>query len=180
VTLVERQLTHGSAEELRGPLMMLLHDAQGVQERMRSFPTLDLYYRSCDPTLDPERMMRVMSDAALAARVAAEAQGMAALAPVADELLLTSEAFMYLVAAQLLSRREREALWRPDVGRADRETAERLRERLAQRLPALSLAPADDPVLLASVAKGRRFIGELERLVGETTGEGSLDATRAT
>lgn len=164
-----RSLAYEDSDVVIGRLRTLLGDMRSFQQKMSQFPILDLFYRSKDPALAPEIMIRSAAQMAIAARLAAADPRYRSTTAVADELAEVVSAMITLIADQHLDDESQHQLESPGPGAEDQGLLQRMRARLVSDVPGLDL-PRFDPegddaaAILELVARTRIFLDQLDTL----------------
>ena len=159
-----RSLRHESYSDLQRRLHSLTVSLQSVHEKMYQFPILDIYYRSRNPARDPERMLKMSGNAALAASIAAGLPGRGGLHPVAEELQRAVDDLIEMLAAQYFPADVERTILAAKVTAADRERVGEVRGRIE------SLAGGGVDVegekVERSAARLRLILDAMDRLTG--------------
>jgi hypothetical protein len=165
VEAVVRSMRYETADHLRDRFLALAHKLRGVQRRMAQFPILDLFYRSVDPTCDPERMVRALAEMAIAGQVLAGATPAARLRLASLDLGRVVADTMSILGEQYLDARVREQLAHPVPGPADLDYLDAVRQRLQASLELVLPADAEDrDATLSLTAQTRVFLDAIDRL----------------
>lgn len=165
--LVAASLADETPADLRERLLALAGDLRSLQEKLHRFPMLAFYYRSRDPAYDPEPTLAALTQAGVAAHLAARDEGWRRIRPAAIELDAALDQFMLTIARQHMSGRAAAAIHTPAVTEGDRSAVARvaagLEAALGRRFPPPASAEEEREILRLA-ARARVFLDELDRL----------------
>jgi hypothetical protein len=149
----------GSGDGLQNYLQSLADTVQMTREKMRQFPLLDLFYRSRDPLLDPERLIKSIAEVALAARLLAAHHPELRAGAVADDLERGVSGMMISIAEQHLPHDLKQQLLAPNVIDEDRQRLAQMRQVLGI---AFDASPTPQQLPLELAARTRIFLRGLD------------------
>jgi uncharacterized membrane protein len=136
-----------------------------LQERMHHFPFIDIYYRSLDPSHDPEPMLERLLEVAIAARLVAGSKAGAVLIPAAQDI---SQAVSHLMEIFMYSHFDTEArsqMKDTAPGDADRRYLHDINQAISDALGRqYAHADSDNAELLDFAYRARVFTHNINKL----------------
>lgn len=162
VILVIDALEVEGIEGLRSRLKALGDMVGEVHDRLYRLPRVGLFYRSKDPTRDPEPAMKSALEAAIAARLLALDESYFGLRLVAGSLDRSCQRMMHEMGKQYLSDEVQQRLIQDGPDEGGELFVTEVRDRLTRQTGASIPQATDDIILFAS--RSRLFLDGLDQL----------------
>jgi hypothetical protein len=166
VAALTRSLSCEDISDVRDRLTIMVQSLHRLQTQMHHFPVLDLFYRSRNPSYDPDHMLRIFAELAIAAQIVAHEDHAHRLLPVARDLGQAVTQHFSIIAGQYMGRSVNKQLRQPAPGKAEYTLVNHMRTQLAGQLSMASMKgftePHQDTLDLAF--QSRVFLNELDGL----------------
>lgn len=161
---LERSLLDEGPDALRERLESWAGLVRELHGRLYRFHGLAFYLRTQGIRHGPERMMYAVAEVALAANILSRAPEMRPLRPAARHLSIAFEHFASAIVRRHGTALERRLMSDPEPGAEDAERIRAVGRELCARLqlPPMGVDPAEDPELLALVARKRVFLRHVD------------------
>lgn len=163
--IIRYMATEGARMLLRR-LKDLTEQFELLQEKMHHFPFIDLYYRSKEPSHDPEPMLQNLLEVAITARIVALSKSGQILGAAAEDLSNAVEHTMNLITGSHFDDMGKKSIADYKPGEADTAYIKDLKGELSESLGLVfrQTTAEEDEILLRQAYKARVFMDGLQRV----------------